>query len=288
MGCSALVALQLIVIGAGSTDGPFPSGVVDIMKFSPQSLAFLAWALPIASTHAAMLGVTSTNYQVVDGARRFSVMDVYVDCSGRYDKLVNFYGQTTSTSMVRTSLNGVLNGGSAYASANGASFAQASGTGWIASASARGNAWDSFVSIGARTQDEALGVVTSDPYFMNATTSGAGTIAGGSTSQGAYAGAGWFTNLPAGSHTLAGSYEDLRIMLGRFSVETTNLSATDVLALQFKGNVTMKVNGSSAGAGTTLQTAVDQTFTYGFVPAPGACALLGMAGLRGRRRRCSE
>jgi hypothetical protein len=223
-----------------------------------------------------MLGVTSTNYQVADGARRFSVMDVYVAFNGQYDKLVNFYGQAGSTSMVRTSLNGV---------ANGASFAQATGTGWMASASAGGNAWDSFVSIGARTQDEAAGIVASDPYFLNANTAGAGTVAGGSTSQGAFAGAGWYTNSPTGSHTLAGSYEDLRIMLGRFSVETTNLSATDVLTLQFKGNVTMKVNGLSAGAGTTVQTAFDQTFTYGFVPAPGAIALLGLAGLRGRRRR---
>ena len=254
------------------------------MKFVT-CLGALASTVPVLGAHAAMLGVTSTNYQVADGARRFSVMDVYVAFDGQYDKLVNFYGQTGSTSMVRTSLNGVANGGSSFASANGASFAQATGTGWMASASAGGNAWDSFVSIGARTQAEAAGVVASDPYFLNANTAGAGTVAGGSTSQGAFAGAGWYTNSPTGSHTLAGSYEDLRIMLGRFSVETTNLSATDVLTLQFKGNVTMKVNGLSAGAGTTVQTPFDQTFTYGFVPAPGALALLGLAGLRGRRRR---
>jgi hypothetical protein len=266
-------------------DGPFPFGESDIMKLSRQSLALLASALPLAGAHAGMLGVTSTNYQVVDGARRFSVMDIYVDCSGQYDKLVNFYGQTSSTSMVRTALNGVFNGGSAFAPANGTSFAQASGTGWMASASASGNAWDSFVTIGSRTQDEASGVVTSDPYFLNANTAGAGTVAGGSTSQGAFAGAGWYTSSPTGSHTLAGSYADLRIMLGRFSVETTDLSATDVLTLQFKGNVTMRVNGLSAGAGTTVQTAFDQTFNYGFVPAPSALALLGLAGLRGRRRR---
>ena len=255
------------------------------MNFNRPSLAVLAAALPIAGAHAAMTGVTSTNYQVVDGARRFSVMDVYVDCTGNFDKLVNFYGQTSSTSMVRTSLNGVVNGGSASLPANGASFAQAERTAWLASASATGNAWDSFVSIGARTQDEAAGVVTSDPNFLNATTAGAGTIAGGTNGLGAFAGAGWYTNSPSGSHTLAGTYADLRIMLGRFTVETTNLSATDVLTLQFKGNVTMKVNGLTAGAGTTVQTAFNQTFTYGFVPAPGACALLGLAGLLSRRRR---
>ena len=99
------------------------------------------------------------------------------------------------------------------------------------------------------------------------------------------AGAGWYTTAPTGSHVYAGAYGDLRIMLGRFAVETTNLASTDVLTLQFKGNVSMKVNGSSAGAGTTVQPSFDQTFTYGFVPAPGAIALLSLAGLaRGRRR----
>ncbi len=84
---------------------------------------------------------------------------------------------------------------------------------------------------------------------------------------------------------LAGTYLDKRIMLGRFSVETTNMLTTDVLTIQFKGNVTMKVNGTSAGGGTTSQPFFDQTFTYGYVPAPGAFALLGLAGLMGRRRR---
>lgn len=74
-------------------------------------------------------------------------------------------------------------------------------------------------------------------------------------------------------------------MLGRFSVETTNLSATDVLTLQFKGNVTMRVNGLSLGAGTVIQPSFNETFTYGFVPASGAVALLALAGLVGSRRR---
>ena len=83
----------------------------------------------------------------------------------------------------------------------------------------------------------------------------------------------------------AGTYADKRIMLGRFSVETTNLSTTDVLTLQFKGNVTMRVDGLTAGAGTVIQPSFNQTFTYGFVPAPGAVALLALAGLVGSRRR---
>jgi hypothetical protein len=254
------------------------------MKFST-CIGAVTCAVPALGAHGAMLGITSSNYQVADGAHRFSVMDVYVDCSGAYDKLVNFYGGASSTSFVRTSLNGVTNGGSALAASNGAAFAQAAGTGWLASGAASGSSWDSFVTIGSRTQDEASGVVASDPYFLNAGSAGAGTVAGGNTSQGLYAGAGWYTSSPTGSHVFAGTYADMRIMLGRFSVETTNMSATDVLTLQFKGNVTMRVDGASAGTGTAVQIAFDQSFTYGYLPAPGACALLGMAGLGTRRRR---
>jgi hypothetical protein len=47
----------------------------------------------------------------------------------------------------------------------------------------------------------------------------------------------------------------------------------------------MRVNGLSAGAGTVIQPSFNETFTYGFVPAPGAVALLALAGLVGSRRR---
>ena len=237
-----------------------------------------------AGAHAAMTGVTSTNYSVTDGARRYSVMDVYVDFTGAYDKLVNFYGTTGSTSMVMASINGVSYNGPSIVAGNGAGFAQAAGTSWMPAAGAAGNAWDSFVTIGARTQDAGAGIVADD-YFTNATTVGADTVAGGSNALSAYQGAGWYTNPPTGSHVYAGTYADKRIMLGRFSVETTNLAATDVLTLQFKGNVTIRVDGLSPGAGTVSQPSFNQTFTYGFVPAPGVVALLGLAGLVGSRRR---
>ena len=168
---------------------------------------------------------------------------------------------------------------------NGAAFAQASGTSWMPSASAASNAWDSFVTIGARTQDYINADIAKDPNFLNANTVGAETIVGGSNSASAYQGAGWFTTNPTDISALAGTYTDKRIMLGRFSVETTNMLTTDVMTLQFRGNVTMKVNGTTAGSGATSQPSFDQTFTYGFVPAPGAFALLGLEGLMVRRRR---
>ncbi|MSR34111.1 MAG: hypothetical protein EXS12_04840 [Phycisphaerales bacterium] len=255
------------------------------MKISNYVVGSITLAITVAGTNAAFLGITSTNYQVVDGSHQYSVMDIYADFNGAYDKLVNYYGTTTHTGFVRTSLNGVLNTGSALVPTNGALFAQASGTSWMPLASAASNAWDSFVTIGARTQDYPASIITGDPNFLNGTTVGASTIAGGSNGANIYQGAGWYTAAPLDIHDLAGTYADKRIMLGRFSVETTNMLTTDVLTMQFKGNVSMKVNGTSAGSGTIAQPFFDQTFTYGFVPAPGAFALLGLAGLMGRRRR---
>ncbi|MFM8640690.1 MAG: hypothetical protein ACKOEL_08655 [Planctomycetota bacterium] len=256
------------------------------MNACRSSVAALAAAGSLATgCHAALIGISADNYQVVDGARRFSVIDVFADCTGAYDKLVNFYGTSASTSLVRTTMNGTPNGGASSLVSNGAGFAQATGTGWMPSTGGSDVAWDSFVTIGARTQADADGLVAGDSFFTNRDTIGAETVAGGNNSQNAYAGAGWYTSVPTGSHVYAGSYGDLRIMLGRFAVETTNLSVTDVLTLQFKGNVSMKVNGIVAGGGTTVQPSFDQTFTYGFVPAPGALAVLGLAGLGRTRRR---
>ncbi len=265
-----------------------PSGGLSpgaVMKISNYVVGSIVLTTTVAGANAAFLGITGTNYQVVDGSRQYSVMDIYADFSGAFDKLVNYYGTTTHTGLVRTSLNGVWNTGSALTPTNGAAFVQASGTGWMPSASAASNGWDSFVTIGARTQDYINADIAKDPNFLNANTVGAETIVGGSNSASAYQGAGWFTTNPTDISALAGTYADKRIMLGRFSVETTNMLTTDVLAIQFKGNVTMKVNGTSAGGGTTSQPFFDETFTYGFVPAPGAIALLGLAGLIARRRR---
>ena len=244
---------------------------------APRCITVVTLASSLAgAAHGAFTGLSTTNYEVRDGSKRYSVLDVYADFTGAYDKLVNHYGNSSSTSLVRSSLNGT---------ADGIAFAQAGGSSWLPSAAANGYGWDSFVTIGARTQSDAASVVSADPYFTNASTAGATTVAGGNNLQGSFVGAGWYTGSPTGSQVFAGTYTDLRIMLGRFVVETTDLSATDAVTLRYKGNLSMRVGGTSAGSGTILQSAVDQTFTYGFVPAPGAAVLLGAAGLLARRRR---
>ena len=87
-------------------------------------------------------------HQVVDGAHRYSVIDVFVQCTGAYDRVFNFYGSRYSTSIVAASMDGT---------ANGLQFAQASGSGWMPSAGSTGNAWDpSRTSGGSSGASEAL------------------------------------------------------------------------------------------------------------------------------------
>jgi hypothetical protein len=247
------------------------------------TIALGAIALTSASAHAALTGLVTENYQITDGARRYSVMDVFVQCTNANDKLVNFYGTTGSVSYVGTIRNGVAQAAGDGVVDNGANFAQMSGTGWLPSAVADAKAWDSFVTIGARSQQDPAGI-TGDPSFSNANVNGAGAIVG-SGSGSSYRGAGWYTSAPTGSHVFAGTYGDNRIMLGRFAIDVTDFAATDVLQLRFAGNLTMRVDGTSQGTGTIIQPSVSGTFNYSFVPAPGALALLGSAGLPGRRSR---
>ena len=94
------------------------------MKISNFRFGSFALATTVAGANAAFLGITGTNYQVVDGSHQYSVMDIYADFNGNYDKLVNYYGVTSHTGFVRTSLNGVLNTGSSLLPSNGAAFAQ--------------------------------------------------------------------------------------------------------------------------------------------------------------------
>jgi hypothetical protein len=95
-------------------------------------------------------------------------------------------------------------------------------------------------------------------------------------------GAGWFGN-PADANNIqgvAGTYADMKVLLGRFSFTGT---AGELVSLIGKLRLTYK----SGATGQTVQTefldfAGERVIG---IPAPGALALLGLAGLAGRRRR---
>ena len=88
----------------------------------------------------------------------------------------------------------------------------------------------------------------------------------------------------------AGSYADLKIMLGHFVVDVTGYSKNianqyiDSLTLTFNGNITIKVGGV-----TQQQPVFANSFNFlPPIPTPGAIALVGLAGLVSRRRRIAK
>jgi len=93
------------------------------------------------------------------------------------------------------------------------------------------------------------------------------------------------TTTISGNGIVAGGSLDNLWMVGRFVIEVTNdlSSAVRNMTLQFA--VAGKNNGVTTVTGATNAAyRYNQTLTFA-VPAPGAAALLGLAGLVGRRRR---
>ena len=74
------------VVHVSALEGPSP-GVV--MKISNCVVGSIVVTTTVAGANAAFLGITGTNYQVIDGSRQFSVMDIYADFDGANDKLVH-------------------------------------------------------------------------------------------------------------------------------------------------------------------------------------------------------
>ena len=119
---------------------------------------------------------------------------------------------------------------------------------------------DSWVTIGLEDQvDNAMLDIGIDWTDFEA----GGAI---STSNGS-----WFAT-PDDAQCLAGSYSDLRVMIGQFTMYGLDSSVSGVLNIQGK-----------VGDFETFQER-GQEFDY-YLPAPGALALLGIAGIASRRRR---
>ena len=265
-----------------------------------------------ASTQAAVTGysgVQTTMTKVVSGVTRtYSAIDVFVDCNNAADYIVNVYGQRASSatkSVISTVKNGVINASTATnaTAANGLLFNQGTGTnkGWAPDFDNTDGLFDSFVTIGARTQEVAANPdsgngLSKDPSFSNysSSTSGFGTLRTGTTST-TDAGPGWYSSDPNNVINKAGSYADLKIMLGHFVVDVTDyVGTTNSIQLSFLATYTIKIGGTvqqqnrtSPGSPTQTTSSVPLTFDFmPVVPAPGAVALIGVAGaFFGKRRR---
>ncbi|MCE9619461.1 MAG: hypothetical protein K8R92_06095 [Planctomycetes bacterium] len=269
-------------------------------------------------------GLYAHNYIVSSGGTDYSVMDVFlkfnsaVGVGTQGERMVNTYGQATTDA----STFGVTKTAK-WENSAGLNF-QHSNTSWLPGSSAGGgtgnNTWDSYMTVGARTQGAGnTGNVNADSYFTNPN-SNVGSVIGGYNATPLFVGAGMTQSAPsdAGFETNASANADHLIMVGRFSLKTSDIIAnggpvTMSVWFNWTGKSTAQTGGTtmytiaSANVKSDAQTkyttggktwifdssfdGVDGgqtpwTFSAGAIPTPGAAALIGVAGaFFGRRRR---
>ena len=137
---------------------------------------------------------------------------------------------------------------------------------------------DSFVSMGARTADGSPSLDNGAVVQMASNGTGLDPAFGGNNAGAPGANAGWYNSNPpvAIGEPLQGIVPGVGVVfIGRFSIQ----GATD---FDLSGTVSSTWNN---GIGTEGAQAFDLQISELVVPAPGAMALLGLAGIAGGRRR---
>ena len=217
------------------------------MKKSTLSLTIVAGSLIASSAMADYTGLTSVNVDNGDGTW---TAQIYANFSAATDELDAVFGDAQNALSISTS-------GMFYQNALGGATSQSINPALIPLFPSL--ALDSWVTIGRIDQ--------TDNALLNIGIDFSGFEAGGSisTDNGS-----WFAT-PDDPQVLAG--DDLRVLVGQFTMMGMDDNVSGVLNLQGK-----------AGDFETFQ-ARDQAFDFSMVPAPGALALLGLAGVASRRRR---
>ena len=260
-----------------------------------------ALAATVTSAFATVTPTTlfGDSYIIKDGAgasaRFYSVLDVYIKGSSSSDIISSTFGVTAWTSVY------TMNQGDAFVQTN----ADGSNNSWKPAAGT--TAWDSFVTNGNRDQASAASTIqlqldtnwgSGNGSSISGINGGAGwyPAVGASTSTNPYARIGYYNaetgsintaktdRTIAGNGIVAGQNLNNHWMIGRFTIEVTGLEDTAVKTMSLKFAIAGKQNGTTTFTGST-SAAGRFNYTLAFaVPAPGAAALLGMAGLIGRRR----
>jgi len=217
------------------------------MKKSTLSLTIAAGSLIASSAMADYTGLTSVNVDNGDGTW---TAQIFANFSAATDELNAVFGDADNALLIESSNGFYQNalGGNTSAEINPALIPLFPSL-----------ALDSWVTIGL---EDSTGNA-----MLNIGVDWTDFAAGGaiSTDNGS-----WFAT-PDDPQVLAGS--DLRVMVGQFTMYGMDSSVSGVINLQGK-----------AGDFETFQ-ARDQAFEFNMIPAPGAIALLGLAGVASRRRR---
>ena len=222
----------------------------------------------IASADAGVLGYSAFYYTASNGN---FVVDVFTVVSNASDRLLNVYNANITTTV----------GGSALAT-----FVQQTGTatrGWKpdATTSTRSNIVDSFMTIGVDG-----GAPYDGQYYASAGTGADGSFTNWSAlATTVPANAGWFLSPPTLPDNVAESMSGMtgtRVNTG--TAGTSNLGIWCAHMIMAPGSTGFSWNATSAVKDGVTAGTVTTTGTM-FIPAPGALALLGLAGFSSRRRR---
>ena len=218
----------------------------------------------VAASIAGVSSATFTSYSAVSGGSQggLTKYSVYANFNGATDTVLNFFHINNESS------NAAFTGFWHADALNGGVASQATGT-WNPQFVLVPGAWDSYVMVGGGTGFASGNSSNADPSFGAA---GFNTAQMPFPSPNNHAiGPGWFNSNPPniqGRVNAAG-----QVLLGQFVI---NDAASITMFL--------KVGYNNGVAGSAVQFG-EGTFTLGQIPAPGAVALLGLAGLAGRRRR---
>jgi MYXO-CTERM domain-containing protein len=225
-----------------------------------------------ASANAGFLGFTGFSYIASNGNR---VIDVFAVVSNASDKLLNVYNANIT--------NNAGAGGATF-------FTQQAGLatrGWKpdAATSSRSNIVDSFMTIGVDG-----GAPYEGQYYASAATGADGGFTFGWSTLGntVPANAGWFLSPPTLPDSIAESLTGMtgtRVNLGPAG-QDSNLGIW-CAHMVMSGDTTSCLWGATAAVKDGLTGLVSSgSVTAGeLIPAPGAIALLGLAGFASRRRR---
>ena len=225
---------------------------------------------------AAFTGYTVVETNVTSGGLNLTRYELFANFNGATDTVLNVFNFTSTAASAGVDAYGGFwhKDNSDY---NGGVLSQQYGT-WapqLVGAAATNRPFDSFLLIGG------------NPLGTNTTNADPSWNSGGSGSHAGSASGwsradlvnnptiGWFNSSPPNNQGRVGVAPNTatQVKLGQFILSQNTQFRTYSLRTAFN-------NG--AGGGVVF---ADGTFTLGTIPAPGAVALLGLAGLAGRRRR---
>ncbi|RLS22090.1 MAG: hypothetical protein DWH71_03280 [Planctomycetota bacterium] len=225
-----------------------------------------------ASANAGFLGFTGFSYIASNGNR---VIDVFAVVSNASDKLLNVYNANIT--------NNAGAGGATF-------FTQQAGLatrGWKpdAATSSRSNTIDSFMTIGVDG-----GAAYGGQYYASGSTGADGGFTFGWSTLGntVPANAGWFLSPPTLPDSIAESLTGMtgtRVNLGPAGAGS-NLGVW-CAHMVMSGDTTSCLWGATAAVkdGVTGLVSSGSVTAGELIPAPGAIALMGLAGFAARRRR---